>query len=50
MIRLGPSDGNCALCGDIEHVDHSSSSARWPNFSGVGSEICLGCPGTPVPD
>jgi hypothetical protein len=22
LIRLGPSDGRCALCGDIEHVDH----------------------------
>jgi hypothetical protein len=22
LTRLGPSDGKCALCGDIEHVDH----------------------------
>jgi hypothetical protein len=22
LLRLGPSDGTCSLCGDIEHVDH----------------------------
>jgi hypothetical protein len=28
LIRLGPSDGSCALCGDIEHVDHIFFSAH----------------------
>jgi hypothetical protein len=22
LLRLGPSEGDCSLCGDIEHVDH----------------------------
>jgi hypothetical protein len=46
--RHGASDGNCALCGHAETVDHIFFSFHLACFAWSGIREALGCSGTPI--